>query len=177
MNISSNCYWLWFGFGCCSLLCVCSQVKMSQISLHLIYKDNTRCENAKGVFALHHQWKELWVMKNITACLCGWLVTQDIVKPLRWSMLCGTPHRHIILWTSKRMTGKHQQGNLLCKRTAHTIHGTLMASVLKGLKLQRETRRLILSCLVYCKHTGRKHRSQTILSAPWKLFMVLADNR
>lgn len=39
------------------------------------------------------------------------------------------------------MTGQHQRGNLLCKRTCCTMPGTLMASVLKGLKLQRGTRR------------------------------------
>ncbi len=99
-------------------------------------------------FTSHHQWKQLWVLKNITAWMCGWVETRDIVVPLRWSMLCGTPHCHIILWTREEMTGQHQQGNLLCKGTSCTMPGTLMASVPSGPKIAKRTRRQNSFCSV-----------------------------
>lgn len=86
-------------FWCCSVVCLCSQVDVSQyrISLHLKYSNNTWCI----FFNSHHQWKQLWVLKNITAWLCGWAETQDTFGPLRQSMLCGTPRHHITL-TARR---------------------------------------------------------------------------
>lgn len=76
---------------------------------------------------------------NITAWLCGWVETQDIIGLLSWSMLCGTSCRHIILWTRKEMTGQHQQGNLLCKGTSCTMAGTLMASLPNGLNYKADS--------------------------------------
>lgn len=141
-HLAASHVWLLCSSGCCSAVCLCSHVNVSWMSLHLKYSDNTWCRIAKGsFFTSHHQWKQLWVLKNITAWMCGWVETRDIVVSLRWGMLCGTPHCHIILWTRKEMTGQHQQGNLLCKRTSCTMPGTLMASVPSGPKIAKRMRR------------------------------------